>query len=261
MSIQIKTITAFLLVAILISGCATKPLSKAIYPRAVYPFDRYPMFTESDGISGAAIPFTLGIDVYADPGKPVSEKSPPPLNVLDAGILPLRLLILNNTGSEILLDPEQIEGIAGATLYKSYTAQEAVNLVIQSKQFQEAIKGSSVGPVLRSILGGEVIFEAAKSGIGAAASGDITGAPTGAARGAAGVGFERAQGYEKGLIELIQQEYTDRAFRRSTLYPGFLADGLLFLPSQTGITALQIPVYDQTHKKTILLKMSLPEKK
>jgi hypothetical protein len=121
----------------------------------------------------------------------------------------------------------------------------------------QAIKGSQVGPVIKSILGGEIIIAAAKSGVGGAASGGITGGATGAARGAAGVTLERAQGYEKALVQLITREYTDQAIKRQTLYPGFIADGFVFLPSHSGITELGLQVYDTTAKRPISIRLQI----
>ncbi|MGH7273090.1 MAG: hypothetical protein ACREIQ_01350, partial [Nitrospiria bacterium] len=153
------------------------------------------------------------------------------------------------------LDPDQIIGVADSASYRIYSTQEAVDLVVQSQVFKDAIKGSQVGPAVKSILGGEIIIEAAKSGVGGAAAGGITGGATGAARGAAGVTLERARGYEKSLIQLIPREYTDQAVKRQTLFPGFIADGLIFLPSQVAITELRIQAYNVNSKKMISLRI------
>jgi hypothetical protein len=69
------------------------------------------------------------------------------------------------------------------------------------------------------------------------------------AKGAVGTGMGRAQQYEKGLIHLLTREYTGQQVKRQSLSPGFLADGLIFLPSQVGITELHLPVFDLNSKK------------
>lgn len=243
----------------LMFGCATKPLPTIIYPKAIYPTDHYPMAAESGGLKVSAIPFAPGRDIYADPAKTINEKQAnSPLNVLEAGVLFIRLIVLNETKDEIILDPDQIIGIAGTVSYRTYSPQDAADLVVQSKVFKEAIKGSQVGPVVKSILGGEVFIEAAKGGVGGVASGGITGGATGAARGTAGVVMDRAYGYEKALTQLITQEYNNQAIKRQTLFPDFITDGLIFFPSQAGITELRIQAYDLTTKKSIILKMVLP---
>lgn len=244
----------------LIAGCASRPLPTIIYPKAIYPTDHYPMAADSEGLKVAAIPFAPGRDIYADPAKATDEKQAnPPLNVLEAGVLLIRVIVLNETKDEIIVDPDQIIGVAGAVSYRTYSPQDAAGLVVQSKAFKEAIKGSRVGPVVKSILGGEIFFEAAKGGVGGVASGGITGGATGAARGTAGVVMERAYGYEKALTQLIMQEYNNQAIKLQTLYPNFIADGLIFFPSQAGIAELRIQAYDLTTKKSIVLKMELPK--
>lgn len=228
-----------------IAACsATKSLPNLIYPKTIYPISRYPLSAESKGLVVAAVPFTPGQDIYADPMQHADKQAGPALNVLNAGVLPIRLIIWNQTNSEILIDPEQISGMAGDVSYRTYAPQEATDLVVQSQVFRKAIKGSRVGPVVKSLLGGELILEAAKSGVGSAAKGGMTGGATGAAKGAAGVTLERAQSYEKSLIQLITKEYASQAIKRQTLYPGFVIDGLIFLPSQVGIQELLLQAYD-----------------
>ncbi len=239
-------------------GCATQPLPTVIYPKAIYPISHYPMSAESNGLKVAAVPFTLGRDVYADPQAPVEKEAARGLDVLEAGVMPVRLIVMNRTGKEIVLDPDQIIGSAGEVAYRTYSPQEAVDLVTQSQAFQDAVKGSQVGPLVRSILGGEVIMGAVKGGVGGVAAGGITGGASGVAKGATGVGMERAQGYEKALTRLIAREYTGEAIQRQTLYPGFIADGLIFLPSGVGITELRVQAYEPESKKSIALNLKLP---
>ncbi len=238
-------------------GCASKPLPNIIYPKAIYPIGHYPMSAQSEGLTIAAVPFASGRDIYADPVKQVEKQVGLVLNVLEAGVLPIRLIIWNHTKGELLIDPDQIIGIADNVSYRTYLPQEAVDLVVQSEVFKEAIKGSQVGPVVKSMLGGEIIIAAAKSGVGGAASGGITGGATGAARGAAGVTLERAQGYEKALVQLITREYTDQAIKRQILYPGFIADGFIFMPSHAGITELGLHVYDATANRPISIRLQI----
>ena len=249
----------FTVLLFLTFGCATRPMPTIIYPKAIYPTGHYPMAAESNGLKVSAIPFTPGRDIYADPAKTINDKQEnPSLNALEAGILLIRLIVLNETTDEIILDPDQIVGTAGPVSYRTYSPQEAADIVIQSKTFKEAIKGNQVGPVVQSILGGEVFIEAAKSGVGGAASGGITGGATGAAKGTAGVVMDRAYGYEKALTQLITQEYNGQAIKRLTLYPGFITDGLIFLPSQVAIKEVHIQAYDLTVKKSVSLRMALP---
>lgn len=258
-------------------GCSTQPpLSDIVYARdkAIYPLEHYTPHKTIDNISVAMVPYAPGHNIYADPQLP---QQPPHveieaetetddtnnnkrngLNVLEAGVQPLRLIVLQQGSGEILLDPEHITGVAGNIRYQTYTAAQAIDLVLQSEAFREAIKGSHIRPLLRSILGGEVLVAAVKSGVKGVASGGIVGGTSGIAKGAANAGMERAYGYEKTLRQLITREYNDQVLKRQTLYPGYHTDGLIFLPSQKGITRIDIPAYDMQNKKAVLISLELP---
>lgn len=238
-------------------GCATTPLPKIIYPKAIYPMNQYPVSAESEGLKIAAIPFGPGRDIYADPSQPLREQSELPLNVLDAGVWPVRVIFLNESGDEIMIDPNQIIGMAGSVSYRTYTPQEAVDLVVQSKVFKDASKDSQIGPVIKSLLGGDIFVGAVKGGVSGITSGGIVGGASGLAQGATSTGMERAQGYEKALIQLITGEYTTKAVQRQTLYPSFITDGLIFLPAKAGIMEIRVQAYDQNSKKAISLLMKV----
>ncbi|MFQ5950295.1 MAG: hypothetical protein ACE5J1_06380 [Nitrospiria bacterium] len=218
---------------------------------------RYSMGAESEGVVVAAVPFNAGRSIYDDPRNASVKKEDQPIDVLDAGVLPIRLIVKNQSRSEIVLDPNQITGRAGELSYRIYSSQEAVELVVKSAAFKKALKGSRVAPVVKSILGGEIIVGAAEGGVSGAASGGVTGGATGAAKGAASFGWRRAFAYEKGLTRLISREYDRKAIKKQTLYPGFTADGVIFLPSNAGITALHLQAYDLNRKKEILLHIAL----
>jgi hypothetical protein len=179
------------------------------------------------------------------------------MNVLNAGVLPVRLIVWNNSSGELVLDPAEIMGRADDVSYRPYPPEDAVAVVTGSEEFKNAIKGSQVGPVLQSLLGGEMLVEAVEGGVSGAASGGLTGGASGAATGAAGTGLARARSYEKSLVRLIETEYKDHAITHQTLYPGFTADGLVFLPSRVGITRLDIRLYTPETKRTIHLETTL----
>lgn len=239
-------------------GCSVKELPNIVYPKTIYPISYYPTGATSGGFKVAVVPFEAGKNIYDDPKKPVDKGGKDPvIDVLDAGIFPIRLIVVNHTQSEVILDPEQITGYAGALSYRVYSTQEAVELVVNSAAFKEAIKGSRVGPVVKSILGGDIIVGAAQQGVGGVASGGVTGGVSGAGKGAANVGFKKAFAYEKGLVRLISKEYDRKGFKKQTLYPGFTADGVIFLPSNAGITELRFQAYNLNQKKVISLQIKM----
>lgn len=141
---------------LLILGCApTKPLPPIIYPKAVYPVLQYPFPTSLEGLEIAAIPFAPGLDVFADPSDTADRQAGSFLNVLDAGNQPIRLILWNNSQDNTTIFTEQIFGISESVAYFTYSPKDAMDLVLNSDVFQEALKGSRVGPMIRSFLGAE----------------------------------------------------------------------------------------------------------
>lgn len=239
-------------------GCKIKELPSIIYPKTVYPISYYPINTTSEDLKVAVVPFEAGKNLYDDPKRAAVEgDKEEAIDVLEAGIFPIRLILENHTPSEIVIDPEQITGYAGNLSYRGYSPQEAVELVVNSAVFKKAIKGSHVGPLVKSILGGEIIIGAAQQGVGGVASGGVSGGVSGAGKGAANVGLKKAFAFEKGLVHLISKEYDRKRLKRQTLYPGFTADGLIFLPSNAGITELRIQAYDFSLKKLLSLQIKI----
>ncbi len=279
---QNKSVVRCILIAglsLFAAGCATK--SRVVdygyrHSHTIYPLPAYPINTTAIGIKAAAVPYAPGRDVYGDPralpvamppksdngnhgggqnGEQTSAKKG--LNVLETGVWPVRLIIDYTGSGELLIDPEQIVAVAGDVRYPAFAPQAAVSRVINSEAFREAIKGSRIGPFLKSIFGGEALVGAVRGGVSSVASGSVTGATSGAAKEATGIVHDRSTGYEKALKQLITHEYNDQAIKRQTLYPGFMADGLVFLPGDKNITAVMIPLYDLVAKKPILLRMEL----
>ena len=160
-----RAIHSTVLCLALAAGCAVQPLSAIVYPRTLYPASHYPLSAEASGVRVAAVPFAVGRDVYADPAAAPSPRVGIALNVLDAGVLPIRLVVWNDSGEPIVLDPDQITGVAGGVSYRPYSPEDAVTLVTRSEAFKAAIKGSKVGPVLQSLLGGELLAEALRGGV------------------------------------------------------------------------------------------------
>ncbi|MFC1481092.1 hypothetical protein ACFL6E_02470 [Candidatus Neomarinimicrobiota bacterium] len=239
----------FLLTALpLIFGCAPPPLlPPIIYPQRVYPVLNYPFSATQAGVEIAAIPFAPGKDIFADPSDTNSTLKAGSLNLLDAGIQPIRLIIWNNSQDNIVIFANQIFGISETSHYFTYKPQDAVGLVVHSAGFKASLKGSRVGPVMRSVLGGRVPLSAAK--------GMSKGGMVGGTTGALSAILEPASAYERGLTRLITRVYTEHAFKEYKLYPGHLARGLIFLPSHSEIRKLQIVGFNIDKHKAVVLEI------
>jgi len=241
----------------LLEACASPAnLPNIVYPRAIYPLESYPTRSESTGFKAAAIMFKPGKNIYSDPSTPDPEVIVSSLNVLAAGLLPIRVILSNESADEILIDPEQIFGMAGTVIYQSYSSQEAVDLVLGSREFKEAVKGKQLGPVFQSLLGGEILLEGIKGGASGAATGNVVEAASGVAKGAAETGLTRANGFEHTLEQLLRKE-SEQVIHKQTLYPGYLTSGFVFLPSQPKIDKLVIKAYAIKSQKAMPISINL----
>jgi hypothetical protein len=254
-----RTFLSILLLLILACAPTQPPLPPVIYPKAVYPILQYPFSTSREGLEIAAIPFAPGQDVFADPRDTTDGQAGTFLNVLDAGIQPIRLIIWNDTQDNLTIFTDQIFGISQSVVYFTYSPNDAVDLVVNSPVFQEALKGSRVGPMVRSLLGGRVFLDAARSGVTGLAMGGVAGGTARATGGAMAALMEPAYEYEKHLTRLISKEYSEMALKDCTLYPGHLLHGLIFLPSHSQVKTLRIVAFNNSAQRSELLEIDFGE--
>ncbi|MEW6324162.1 MAG: hypothetical protein AB1515_02120 [Nitrospirota bacterium] len=242
-----------------LAGCASKQLPPLIFPQSLYPADSYPVHVTMAGVTVGLVPFTPGQSLYLDPKRPAVEVAHVPLNILQAGVFPLRIIVTNRRDGEIMVEPSQVFCLSEETPYKTYQPQQAVNLIIKSDVFKEALKGTRVGPLLKSIFGGELLFSAATGGVGGVARGGLTGGVSGVASGATKTAMDRANQYENALTRLLTDQAEMQALRTQTLSPGFTIDGVVYCPSTLPIRALHLTVYDRTNEESIPILSLLPE--
>ena len=231
-------------------GC-TKTLPPLIFPQSLYPADNYPIHVKSAGLLMAVIPYVPGVGMNVDPRRPAPQPDEVPLNVLQAGVFPIRVILTNRGDGELAIEPSQFFCLSSETPYKSYPPQRAMGLVVQSDVFKEALKGTSVGPLLKSIFGGELIFNAATSSVGGVVRGGVIGGAGGAASSATSTAMSRAYQYENALTKLLYDQAEIAAIKTQTLLPGFTTDGVLYCPSTVDIQAIRVVVYDRTNEQPI----------
>ncbi len=246
------------LVTAMLLGCGGKQLPPLIFPQSLYPAESYPVHVSTDGVVVAAIPYVPGVGMNIDPKQPAAAPDDVPLNLLQAGVFPIRLIFTNRRNGEVVIDPSQFFCLSGDTPYKSYPPQRAIGLVVQSDVFKEALKGTSVGPLLKSIFGGEIIFNAATSSVGGVVKGGLMGGASGAATSATKTVMGRANQYKDALTKLLSDQAEMNALKPQTLLPGFTTDGILYCPSTVDVRAIRLTVYDQTSNESIAVQTSFP---
>ncbi|HUJ79959.1 MAG TPA: hypothetical protein VLY45_06565 [Nitrospiria bacterium] len=237
----------------LVTSCANKKLPPLIFPQSLYPAEAYPIHTSEDGVIVAAVPYVPGVGMNVDPKHPAIAPDDVPLNVLEAGVQPIRLIFTNRRDGEILIDPTQMFCLNGDTPYKSYPPQRAIGLIVQSDVFKAALKGTSIGPLLKSIFGGELIVSAAESSVGGVVRGGVVGGASGAASSATRTAVERATQYETALTRLLYDQADLAALKTRTLMPGFTSDGVLYCPSNVNVQAIRLTLYDKTNEQPLSL--------
>ena len=128
---DLKRLNYLLMIALLVGvGCApttpkATPLPPAIYPAIVYPISHYPFSTNVDGLEIAAIPYVPGKNVFANPSDTTSGVTDTVLNIIDAGVQPIRLIIWNKSSDIIVIDPSQIFGLSNSANYFPYPPEDA----------------------------------------------------------------------------------------------------------------------------------------
>ena len=248
----------FIFVASVLLGCAPKKLPPLIFPQSLYPADTYPLHASMDGVIVAIVPHSPGQSMYVDPRKPSLVPDDVPLNILEAGIFPIRVIITNRRDGELVIEPSQIFCLNDDTPYKTYRPKQAVNMVVKSRTFRRAVKGTRVGPLLKSIFGGELLFSAATASVGGAVSGGITGGVGGAAKGVTKKVLARATQYEDALAKLLHDQAETSALRPHILMPGFTTDGIVYCPSTIAVRAVRLTIYDRTNEEPLQILCALP---
>jgi hypothetical protein len=234
-------------------GCAGKKLPPLIFPKTLYPAESYAMHTAGGGAVVAVVPYAPGQSLYLDPRQPTPPPENVPLNIVEAGVLPVRIILTNRGDGELVVEPSQFFCLSGDTPYKSYPPQRAMALVIGSEAFKQALKGTSVGPLLKSIFGGELLFSAATSSVGGVVRGGLIGGASGAASSATGTALARANQYENALTRLLNDQADADALKSQVLMPGFTTDGILYCPSTVDVRAIRLTLYDRTNERPLSL--------
>jgi hypothetical protein len=245
--------TTLLVGTLIIAGSCAKKLPPLIFPQSLYPAESYPIHTSSADFVVGAVPYVPGVGMNIDPKQPTNPPDDLPFNLLEAGVYPIRLILTNRRDGEIVIDPSQFYCLSETTPYKSYPPQRAIGLVVQSDTFKKALKGTSIGPLLKSIFGGELIINAATSSVGGVVRGGVTGGAGGAATSATNTVMARANQYENALAKLLSDQAEINALKSQVLLPGFTTDGILYCPGTVNIRAIRLTVYDRTNEQPLSL--------
>lgn len=177
------------------------------------------------------------------------------LNYIEAGILPVRVVVTNVGNVAMVLRPDQVLAYgADGQLYLTYTDQEAAQLVINSNAIQEAAKGAVAGAAAGAALG--ALFGLAIGAIFHVNVGQT--AAAGAVGGALGGGAGGIEGTLKRMRQGVSADITNNALRPSVVAPGFTVQGWLYFPGHVELREVRMALAAQGGGPHQAFRIKLP---
>ncbi|MCD6093202.1 MAG: hypothetical protein J7J51_00155 [Candidatus Omnitrophica bacterium] len=204
--ISLFSVICFL--ASIISGCAT--FQDRVTP--IRPPSDYYTRTDVGGVVIAA-------EVLSTP-----EQSRAQFNVDlgKIGILPIKLIVKNNSEQTVQIDRSQIFGVRNdGSMYNAYALHQSVERIRASETTKGAVKGAGTGAVVGAVAGAT---------LGAVSGGDSREVGRMAGVGAAMGTFMGAALGGDSIASYIPEKMHYLDWGRRTIRPGYLISGFIFLP-------------------------------
>lgn len=139
------------------------------------------------------------------------------------GVLPVRLIVKNDSKSEVEVDRAQVFGfLADGSIYNTFALRQSIQKIRNSEIGKGMANGAIAGAVAMGALG---------AGIGAAAGGGDSGATaTGAAIGGSVGALAGGAAGADSIAEYIHKEMWYLDWGDKAIYPGYLENAFIFLP-------------------------------
>ena len=234
-----QTLATMLTMLFVLAGCST-------YSHRVAPIDLPTTASGAMNVEGVRIT----AKAYLDPSVAKERFG---FDIRGAGILPVQVVLDNQSGRSVMVDPAQTflidqEGRAWPLL----SLQEAYNRTQSHVEMGETVKGTAKPAVLLGAAGALVGLA-----VGIVSGRDIgenvaKGAAIGATAGALSGG---ASGYES-AAEKVRKDLSERSLRNRSIAPGHLAHGFLLFPGKDeakSISKLRLSLKIGDHEKVIEL--------
>jgi hypothetical protein len=220
-------LTCLFFFLVVLASCATTQPTQPPKARVMLHPAEYPNHATVEDISIAAVPFSANRSIYSDPND--ANPSNPPFNLLEAGVCPVRLIFSNESSGSIFVDPSQISCIdVNGVTYQPFDVDEAGDLVVASKAFQNWAKGSVSGAVMGSLLGsalGSVLGSIGRQD--STQKGVLLGSVADSATGAA----EDAKTSYANIEQQLRQMLAKDNLKEMTIYRNMKRDGVVLLPA------------------------------
>jgi hypothetical protein len=238
----IRALVMICAVVSMLTACG-KPLQTNIVP-IKNPIG-YASFYEKDGLQ-------VGFDMLS-PSDQVEQFN---VDMTNADVMPIRVVVRNDSGDEFYIQAEQVFGrTSNADLYPAYRLDQTIDRIRQSEVGKAMASGAVAG-----ILVGAVVGAAAGAAIGGAADGG-SGAGQGAAIGAATVGtaggVTGAVSNADAVSRQIASELRKIDWGNRVVYPGHIEHGFLFLKAGVAYEAVEVLIYNVNRRKYERIAVSL----
>lgn len=234
-----KRLAAICAVLIVVGGCGPSFQSN-ITP--IRPPSSYPASHQQDGLQ-------IGFDVLS-PAEQVEHFG---VDMTNADVVPLRVVVRNDGTEEFYVQAEQIFGkTANGDLYPAYRLDQSVARVRQSELGKAMARGAATG-----IIVGAMVGAAAGAAIGGAVDSPAAGAALGAATGGTAGGLSGASAAADATSRAIKSELRKVDWGNRVIYPGRIEHGFLFLKSGVAYEALEVLLYNVNQRRNTRVAIDL----
>lgn len=191
-----------------ITGCATfQDMVTPIRPPADY-------YTHTD-VGGVII----AVEVLSTPEQSRAQFN---TDLGRIGILPIKLIVKNNSGQSVQIDRSQIFGVLNdGSMFNSYALHQSIERIRGAETAKGAVKGAGAGAAVGAIAG---------AALGAVSGGDSR--DVGRMAGTMGVmgGFMGAVVGGDSIASYIPKKMHYLDWGKRNIRPGYLISGFIFLP-------------------------------
>ena len=177
------------------------------------------------------------------------------INYIEAGVLPVLLLMRNHSGRYPVIYAQECRGIgAGGVEIMPYSMEQAAEVIFGSTAYKKSSEAAIMGGLTGAAMGaglGALIGSGFRGGVG---PGALIGAGVGMLGGATMTQRPSMDQYRSALY----QEMATYAWRPSPIAPTSLEVGYLYFPANAGVTAVKVVVRDRNYVQSYVVPVSRP---
>ncbi len=175
------------------------------------------------------------------------------VEMTEADVMPVRIVVRNDSKDEFYIQAEQIFGKArNGDLYPGYRLDQTVERIRRSEVGKAMARGAAAGIIFGAALGA-----ASGAALGAAVDDPGGGAAIGAAAGGTAGGFSGAGASADATTRAIKRELRKVDWGSRVIYPGQTVHGFLFMKPGVPYVALEVLLYKFNKRQSTRVNMML----